>query len=393
MTIHSRRTGFTLIELLVVIAIISVIAALTVTATMRMLGSQQESLTQTVMQHVDKALQQTWSKIVEDAKKEDISGASAAGTPLAILAGNDPRRAQVIWIKLRLMEAFPVSYAECNPATNPLYALNLIPSGMRKNISSYFKMLNNAPSHPNFPNSESSACLLLALSLKRGGGAYLNKDVINANILDTDGDGVSELVDAWNTPLFFYRFPTPSTNPLAPSAPLTMQSFQWGKSLQVINPGANTQRGSLFADPLDPDGTLMDPSWFASPNRQTFEQLCHCILSDVPNLNGQFPAFYITPAVISAGANGKYASLVGVTYKTALSGLGLVPNTNMNVFNSSTIVTAAPTYVTGNTNPPTPWPTCMSLDVSNPLYAAGQHDFDVDDNTSNFLLKFGGTGN
>lgn len=129
--------------------------------------------------------------------------------------------------------------------------------------------------------------------------------------------------------------------------------------------------------------------WYASANRQTFEQLCHCILSDVQLPSGQYPAFYVTPGVVSAGPNGKYASAAGVTYKTALNGLGLVPGFSLGAYNSNAGINAKPVYV----NNSGPCPTCMSLDVTNPAYATGQHNFDVDDNISNFLLKLGGTGN
>jgi prepilin-type N-terminal cleavage/methylation domain-containing protein len=398
MRTQTRRTGFTLIELLVVIAIIAVLAALTISATMRLVGSQQESNTQTLMQHVDRALQQGWAKVINDAKSEDISGAA---TVLA-LAGNDQRRARVIWIKLRLMEAFPVSYAECNAATNPLYnpAINLIPTNLRKNISTYQKMLNSAPSHTLFPNSESAACLLMALSMNRGGGAFLNKDVLGSNVVDTDNDGVKEIVDGWGTPLFFYRFPAPAL-----TLPWVAQEQQVSPALSNYGlgalagvpafspPSATIARNALFADPLDPDGTLMDPTWFGTPAlflttgltlRQAFEQLCHPIVSPIPIVLGgtpNYPAFYITPVIVSAGSNGKYSSLANVGPTTALNGLGLVGN--LTAANSQASPKMAPTYAT---------PTSMSIDVAN-VNGNSKIPDDANDNIYSFQLRSGGTGN
>jgi prepilin-type N-terminal cleavage/methylation domain-containing protein len=401
MRMQTQRTGFTLIELLVVIAIIGVLAALTVSATMRLMGSQQETNTQTAMLHVDRALQQAWAKVVNDAKNEDITNA----TNVLTLAGSDPRRARVIWIKLRLMEAFPVTYAECNVANNPLYTLNLIPSTMRKNISSYQRTLNNAAVHPNYPNSESSACLLMALSINRGGGAFLNKDILGGNISDTDGDGVKEIIDGWGTPVFFYRFPAPT------------QTLQWTAQVQQVNPALSNYslgiysgapafitppssptfgRGAVFADPLDTEGALMDSNWFGNAAqfqgtgltlRQFFEQLCHPIVSPVPIVipgatpQVKYPAFYITPVIASAGNNGKYASPAGVSSTTALMGLGLTGN--LTAANQQASPTVAPTYGS---------PTSMSVDASNVNKISNIPD-DVNDNIYSFQLRSGGTGN
>src|SRR6516225_5477954 len=122
----TQRNGFTLIELLVVVAIIAVLATLVIGATMRFIQTQKETNTRTVLQTLDKALQQQWANVANDAKKETPSQA------VYTLAGGDSNRAKVIWIKMRLMEAFPVSFAEI--LNNPLYTNGYIPAGSQKYI-------------------------------------------------------------------------------------------------------------------------------------------------------------------------------------------------------------------------------------------------------------------
>src|SRR5260370_37456129 len=117
----TRRKGFTLIELLVVVAIIAVLATLAISATVRFIQSQKETNTRTIIQNLDKALQKQWAKVIADAKKEPSSNISAAGLNMA---NGDPKLARAIWIKTRLLGAFPGTFAEIGPpchTTNPPY--------------------------------------------------------------------------------------------------------------------------------------------------------------------------------------------------------------------------------------------------------------------------------
>jgi prepilin-type N-terminal cleavage/methylation domain-containing protein len=325
-----RRSGFTLIEMLVVIAIIAVLAILAVGASFRVLEGQRQSNTETVMETTYSALRQAWAKVVADAKKETPSSATytlAGGTQY-----ND--RAMVLHIKFRLMEAFPMTYAECNPSTNWLYTNSYIPSGMQRNLSTYWKTLQKTAKSPSgsyaYPNSESSACLLMALSMNRGGGSALNPDNLGSNVTDSDGDGVKEIVDGWGTPFFFFRFPTPSNWPI--------------NFLQNSNPNPS----AAYADPLDPLGTLADSTWLAGSG-STFTSSVHLVSYSATQ------TYYVIPVIVSAGTNGKYTQPAN---PTTVQGLGLKLGT------------------TG------------TMDLVNPASLD-----DSNDNIYSFLLRMGGTGN
>src|SRR3954447_22448615 len=148
-----NRAGFTLIELLMVIAIIAILIALTVRGTFQVIQGQQVSNTETMMRTVNQTLEKQWAQVIADAKKE-------TGIPDSVraLAGGDEERTRVIWVKFRLMEAFPMSYSEIN--SNPLYTNNYIPAGMRKFQAGYLKKLNGKTA-ANDPSTESIACLLM----------------------------------------------------------------------------------------------------------------------------------------------------------------------------------------------------------------------------------------
>ena len=282
-----KRKGFTLIELLVVIAIIAVLATLVIGATMRFITSQKETNTRIILQNLDKALQKQWAKVIADAKKETPSQAAYT------MAGGDSSRAQVIWIKFRLMEAFPMTYAECNVATNPLYTNNYIPVGSRKYIAGYQNKLKAGGTVVlvNNIDTQSAACLLIALSVNKA----LDPDSIASNlgqeILPNGTPQNQYIIDGWGNPVLFFRFPTPD---------LTTWSGLGGMDPQSNNPAKSTALGSgVGADPADPEGKLQNPNWNnGGAGVSSFESICH----PVHTVAGPF-AWYITPVIASAGSD------------------------------------------------------------------------------------------
>jgi hypothetical protein len=179
----------------------------------------------------------------------------------------------------------------------------LLPANDLPPIKVYINVLPKPASAPAYPPApptppaapgpnESSVCLQLALSRSRG-GVRLSTDEIPANALsEISAGGPKMYIDAWGLPLSFYRWPTGNSELL----------------------GLNTTK---FADPLDPEGLLLNPNWYNNPNliwpgtqsssnpltyRQVFELLCHPIgpmTSTTPP--AQYTAYYVIPTLASAG--------------------------------------------------------------------------------------------
>jgi prepilin-type N-terminal cleavage/methylation domain-containing protein len=273
-----RRVGFTLIELLVVIAIIVVLAALGVGAGYTVIEGQRASRTEDFMRTIDKQLHQHWRKVVDDAKAEQ----STIPDSVVNLAGADRDRALVIWIKFRLMEAFPQSYAEIRAP----WVYNFIPVGMRKYNDSYLKAIGAAPGGK---PGESAACLYLALRENRG-GVKLDEENFASNIIDTDNDGVKELVDAWGKPLTFVRFP------LGTTATPSVLSAQLLAELNTKNPNKTT-KGLKYGDPDDPEGLLQINAWLTSANGKIFTANVHKVANPQP---------YFLPVLISNAGDGVF---------------------------------------------------------------------------------------
>ena len=328
-----RRAGFTLVELLVVIAIIVILAALIAAAVFYWVPAQQRRNTEGMMRDVNKLLQVHWSWVVERAKKEAPSPA------VRFLAGSDPtgERAKVLWVKVRLMEAFPITYAEVNgsgnvaqpdPVNTFLYNTQfppnsgqfVIPPGQQKYLKSYRNTLGGGALFQDTTGqsiTESSACLLMALSVARG-GAVFSGDNLGTFVQDTDQDGVSEIVDAWRSPIAFYRFAwnipggTPDIQGLNPAP----GSF--------ANPPATWSKGFKLGDPLDPGGLLTSwqPSSAGTP-RAIYTSLFHPIT--VPTGNATVPAIatYVIPVLVSAGPDTQLGSQFGLPMPSQCAGNGL----------------------------------------------------------------------
>src|SRR5262245_9103329 len=270
----ARRSGFTMVELLVVIAILGVLMALTVAGVFVAGEGQRQANTEAAMRAVNKTLTAHWNAIIAQAKGDTPSNSAM------LLAGGDLERAKVIWVKLRLIEAFPFKFDDItNPVVYQVPALAgatepYIPTTSgRRNIPTYLSALTGR-TKANDPLTEPSACLMLALSHNRGGFKLDVAGLGSATIKDTDGDGMLEIADGWGTALAFFRFPTgnPEMNQFGPPT------------------------GSL--DPLDPKGTLLHSGWLASPLKTEFERFIHPIVTP--------RSAYIAPVLVSAARNTKF---------------------------------------------------------------------------------------
>lgn len=307
MTRASRisRRAFTLTEILVVIAIIAVLASLTTAAVIAVVGRQKVNNTTNTIKVVNTVLQKHWQYVIDEAKKDAAAGLiSQAVINMAGGPAQDPtgERAQVLWIKFRLMEAFPQAYADIGwPATATYPAPGYvpfvytqdgsgnyyIPPGQQRYIAAYQKVLQQnlktPPTSPNPPTAinqatESAACLLMALSVNRGSNAALTQDQIGYAVADADGDGVKEFVDAWSpqsplAPIKFTRFDTTAPNP------------------------ATSGKTVTFADPVDPDGTLMNGLWYPnSAGCVLFQKQFGYAIETTPGA-----ASYVIPSITSTG--------------------------------------------------------------------------------------------
>jgi prepilin-type N-terminal cleavage/methylation domain-containing protein len=231
--------AFTLIEILIVLTIIAVLMAISAGVYFQVMATQENSATATMVTKVQNALTLQYAKVKQLAESETLPPPAANANLLGIYnntvlpaAGNDPVRARVIWVKLKLQRAFPMTF---NEALNPT-----IPQSL------FTQQLNLAGITGPFtgpPGVENSACLLLALQQNVSGGVSADEvSKLSVRPFATgNGTSINALVDPFHLPLAFCRWPTGYT---------------------VLNPGGNPQSG--FNDPEDRLGTLTDPTWVNS---------------------------------------------------------------------------------------------------------------------------------
>jgi prepilin-type N-terminal cleavage/methylation domain-containing protein len=288
----ARRDGFTLVELLVVIAILAGLMGLSGAAYFRWLDSKQYDVTEQTIRTVYKSLEQHLKAVRDLANKEDIPPS------VMTLAQNDPRRARVIWIKLRLKQEFPMTYAEARQpwAVPPVPGVLPVTAADLPAKNEYVRILGNRTSAA----GESSACLLMALQRRRAGANPLNADDLGPAVGDSDNDGMKELIDGWGQPLAFARWPAGNAE------------------LEKLNPHPTNTKAYRFADALDPDGTLLTKEWYGlnlatpTPQRTWFQTALHPISPDGVR------SYYIVPTIASGGRDTSLAGTADNVYSFKL---------------------------------------------------------------------------
>jgi len=342
-----ERSGFTMIELLVVMAIIGLLAALTAGAVMRYLSTQKGNNTETTIAKIDSEFKKVWQKVIDQARIDPIP----AGIDSIYGCNGDVNLARVIYIKLKLMQQFPMTFDQ---AINP--TPNMLPRD-----EAYFHYLQQYGFSGSTPNSlpyESSACLLMALQRDRS-GMSLNTDMIGSDSIKSTQNGLPYLADAWEQPLAFYRWPTANS-----------EVNQLNKSTTAMT--------AIKRDAQDPEGKLMDPSWRydattgkLSAGATKFLQTIHDLTSDPnnkiplptnPNLMVANPtSVYVVPVIASPGTNKKLGIDIWNPGPDPMSMLG--------------------TGVSFE----------FTLNVGAPVTQGNQND--ANDNLYNFRLTLGGKGN
>jgi hypothetical protein len=231
------------------------------------------------MRQIEGERKKHWDAVIQSALKENMDAPDNAAAMQFIRqwAGNDEKRARVMYVKFRLKQEFPTSFAE---------ALNPAPMQPKKNYVKYLSNLGVTTSNPP-ANYESAACLYMALS-EGTSGVKTNLDQLNVGVKSFGPNGqIKAVVDDWGNPLVFARWPTgdPTLDGLAP----------------VKNP--------KLRDLQDPEGLLTNATWWGTvaapnPNRVAFEQNAHS-LKKPDDATGQPYEYYVIPVLVSAGRDGK----------------------------------------------------------------------------------------
>jgi hypothetical protein len=222
--------------MLVVMFIIGLLMALSTAAILRYIDTQKRYNTQSLLKRLQARLDSQVRLVAQKAMKEPIgtgcvgtgsttgtAAVQAASNAIFHIANGNPDKARVIWVKLRLKQAFPNSFTEAlNPDSG--YFANITSGVSLPPLPTFKAYLNNAgisysgstltggiPS----PNGyvESSACLLLALQQGQGGGGINAEDIGQSFVQDysyqvsSTNFTVRALVDGWGVPLAFCRSP------------------------------------------------------------------------------------------------------------------------------------------------------------------------------------------
>jgi hypothetical protein len=254
-----------MVELMIVLTIIVALMALTASAVLKYVGSQQEYNTQSTLDRTQSQLGRAWSKVKDQAYTEPIpiSVASWIQNNLGGTDANATGRVRVIYVKLKLRQAFPMNFDEALNLATPNTGNLQSPLGALPAYKTYLFSLGITGSTALTTNIESSACLLMALQRGVSGAGINPSDLMTGGAagnypIPNSSNNIPYLTDAWGRPIFFTRVPAGciNLNPATAQSVANNPPVPWGTVTCYSQPGAN--------DPGDPQGFLQTPSWGTS---------------------------------------------------------------------------------------------------------------------------------
>ena len=246
-----RRNGFTMIELLVVVAIVLVLAGLILGVYGAVVNNARVSATKQRIKVVQDALSQRLDAFTRYFNNAQNLQNQPEWQEALRDASNDTELATILAKKKLMKRFFPQSFREYTMSSGATHAAA----------------------------TESAEVLYYILTQ----GTELGEPAIGAGSLDasaikdTDGDGLMEVVDAWDKPLRFYRWPTRLVKTDGINVSTTY--------VTILDRAAPTSTAQLAVDQDDPLGK--------TTGLASFEATYHT------------PATYHLLLVVSAGADGE----------------------------------------------------------------------------------------
>jgi prepilin-type N-terminal cleavage/methylation domain-containing protein len=449
------RTAFTLIELLVVLAIISILIVMTAGTAMRVMGSQKAANTETTIKKVEAAVLQHMDAVKRQAEAEfdtppmhaylygDLQNPNPQARMWGVLrmAGFEPapadpqiaplmsstptvdqatamRRAKLIWVKLRLKQQFPMSFAEAlcptprfvagvpfymNPGTQPLPWVLLPPEpaycqallGTGTPFPPWWikvpAQIPPAPARAVPLAWESGTMLHLALTLPRRGISSTLETFAASETIETPLNGLRCLADGYGMPLMFFRWAVGEPIPAISAAPPVGDLARLDPHFNEFQKPVPNLRNH---DPLDPDGLLVQPNWnnismsVMSRHGGGFEMFCNPIHVGLTTSGPSVytpRSYFLAPVIASAGANRDTDDyLVTDVYHF----LGRAPLTTNPRFQPTGVPLALLPELLDLTTPNTPPATVPA----NPTFSKLLHSPKSDDNVYSFRLRLGTRG-
>ncbi|MDB5336699.1 MAG: type secretion system protein [Planctomycetaceae bacterium] len=303
-TMKPFRRGFTLIELLIVIAIIGLLMSIVGVAVMNSLSGARVAATKALMTKVQRQLQSRIEAVNRTYRSQQSSNVLFAEIGSIEKAASQAPGQRFNTVKTALMhKAYLRAYL---PQTWDEATFLLKKAGKTK---------------PSPVNSQTESAEVLFFFLSDAsiiGFTPANQDLFaGSEVRDTDGNGAMEIVDAWGTPVRFYRWPTRLLRPAGYTGSPTMiaatdviskanfdraQLLIQGIPTSLKVPPSATNPGSFAQDPDDPLNVLVPGNGWSTTaaDLTTFES------GSTAPFPFHTPFTWHTPLVVSPGSDREF---------------------------------------------------------------------------------------
>jgi prepilin-type N-terminal cleavage/methylation domain-containing protein len=243
------RRGFTLLEILVVIGLISFLMVISLTVIANFITTAREKATATTIRKIHAMYQErieAYQRSLKGPQYEAQVDTKLAQLQRAGVYGMQRKVAEVLLRKDLARAMLPQRFGELPdnltpPATNA-------PNGH----PDVFDQDPNYVAARHNPVTESAALMYFNLTRRDVVGVPpVGVDEFSTlEVMDTDGDGLLEFVDAWGQPLRFYRWPTRLIRSGGPGVALVVADRQ---RADLLIKGLRKRPPTGNRDPLDQD--------------------------------------------------------------------------------------------------------------------------------------------